>query len=351
MTPAVAVVAEHALQRFTNSPVYSQPSLENDHTALLLSGGGNLAFFHLGVIKTLHASGLLPRVLSGASAGSVIAAIVGTRAEYELDGLHEDELSFIGFPQDEEPGRDYSAAALEEALAQVLPDVTFAEAEEISGKALNISLAGRDFGGVVCGPKTTPNVLVRDAVRASCAVPFVYEPVVVRERRRGQDRPFHSGRGWVDGSLYADVPEPFIRSRYGVRHTIVSLVNPAVRPFIADPSWVPGQRHVRGLFMGAFRDAALNWARIGRMASVMPKARDVFDTACRLMQQTYGGDLVLTPSRRIVLSELLDQPSSELVRRLSADGELRTRARLDEVRALARRSAKRPVPQRAYGMA
>src|SRR3546814_1231502 len=38
-------------------------------SALMLSGGGTLGMFHLGVIKALHQHKLLPRVLSGASAG------------------------------------------------------------------------------------------------------------------------------------------------------------------------------------------------------------------------------------------------------------------------------------------
>ena len=46
-------------------------------TALLLSGGAALASYHLGVIKTLFEQGLLPRIISGASAGSFIAAIIG----------------------------------------------------------------------------------------------------------------------------------------------------------------------------------------------------------------------------------------------------------------------------------
>ena len=38
-------------------------------TALLLSGGAALGFYHVGVVKTLMANRLMPRVLGGASAG------------------------------------------------------------------------------------------------------------------------------------------------------------------------------------------------------------------------------------------------------------------------------------------
>ena len=50
-------------------------------SALLLSGGATLGMFHLGVIKALFEQGLLPRVISGSSAGSIIGAMVGTRTD------------------------------------------------------------------------------------------------------------------------------------------------------------------------------------------------------------------------------------------------------------------------------
>ncbi|RYH18195.1 hypothetical protein EON65_27530 [archaeon] len=42
-----------------------------------LSGGAYLGYYHLGVVKALFEEGLLPRVISGASAGSIMTAIVG----------------------------------------------------------------------------------------------------------------------------------------------------------------------------------------------------------------------------------------------------------------------------------
>src|SRR5690606_5362005 len=57
--------------------------------ALLLSGGATLGLFHIGVVKALWEKGLLPQVITGSSAGSIIAAMVGTRTEAELPGLFE----------------------------------------------------------------------------------------------------------------------------------------------------------------------------------------------------------------------------------------------------------------------
>ena len=52
-------------------------------TALLLSGGAALGFYHVGVCKALLENGLMPRVLSGASAGSIVCAMIGTRTNEE----------------------------------------------------------------------------------------------------------------------------------------------------------------------------------------------------------------------------------------------------------------------------
>lgn len=45
--------------------------------------GAALGFYHLGVVKALMENGLLPRVMSGASAGSIVSAMIGTRTDEE----------------------------------------------------------------------------------------------------------------------------------------------------------------------------------------------------------------------------------------------------------------------------
>lgn len=56
-------------------------------TALHLSGGAALGVHHLGVLKAMLELRMLPRVLSGTSAGSIIAAIAGVRTHAELEAL------------------------------------------------------------------------------------------------------------------------------------------------------------------------------------------------------------------------------------------------------------------------
>lgn len=47
-------------------------------TALLMSGGGGLGMYHLGVVKALYEQDLLPKIIAGTSAGSLVAAFIGT---------------------------------------------------------------------------------------------------------------------------------------------------------------------------------------------------------------------------------------------------------------------------------
>lgn len=334
MTVAVALVGGKALRNYRQklglgARAKAKPS------ALLLSGGGNLGYFHLGVIDVLLENGLLPRVISGASAGSTMAALIGTRSERELHALRQQEhglLSAANTTIDGPVTSDSVRASLEKAL----PDVTFAEAQEISGRALNVSVSAREgAGGLVCGPRTTPDVLVRDAVLASCAVPRVFAPVELRQRKRGQILPFAPGHQWIDGSIYADIPSDEIKRRYGVRHTIVSMVNPLARPFLSEQAATHGL--ARRALTRAAHKSALGWIALGRScARTVPTVHEAFDTVYRLVHQDYSGDLMLAPSRRFAaLSTVLDMPTSETMRSLSAEGAERARARLGELQALA----------------
>jgi hypothetical protein len=53
-------------------------------TALLLSGGAIFGLTHIGVVKTLLETRLLPRIISGTSVGSIVAAVICTRKDDDL---------------------------------------------------------------------------------------------------------------------------------------------------------------------------------------------------------------------------------------------------------------------------
>jgi hypothetical protein len=125
----------------------------------------------------------------------------------------------------------------------------------------------------------------------------------------------------------------------------VTLVNPAVRPFVSDRPRGRAGHYLRNKFLGVAKSTALSCAQMAKMTVGWGRTGDVLDSVCRVIDQAYGGDLVITPSRRIVVSDLLDHPRKELVLSLIADGEARTRSRLEEIRTIgAPLAPKRVVP-------
>lgn len=58
-------------------------------TALLLSGGGTFGLSHIGTCKALHEMNLLPRFISGSSAGSIVASVICCRTDLELGLLFD----------------------------------------------------------------------------------------------------------------------------------------------------------------------------------------------------------------------------------------------------------------------
>lgn len=204
-------------------------------TALLLSGGAGLGAYHLGVVDALVTAGLLPRVISGASAGSIVAATVCCRTQTELVAILRDMTDDDAEP-DYQAGKSGRGAALfrldffrwrhhmgdeEEAsnsgawhrsineagslmsgdhLADVIRsnvggDLTFQEAFDRTARILNIPVREHDATGqtgrvkAAAPPRllnylTAPHVVVWSAARASCAVPGVFapSPLLVRDK-------------------------------------------------------------------------------------------------------------------------------------------------------------------------
>lgn len=69
-------------QKILNELVFARQSF--GRSALLLSGGGTFGMNHIGVIKALFEANLLPRIISGASAGSIVCAVLCTKTDLEI---------------------------------------------------------------------------------------------------------------------------------------------------------------------------------------------------------------------------------------------------------------------------
>ena len=204
-------------------------------SALLLSGSGSFLYFHVGVVKALWDEGVLPTILAGSSGGSIVAAVVCTRKDAEVGAfLASDKLARA----DRDPEvRRLAPDEVAARLAELIPDLTFQEAYEVSGRHLNVSVAPAEKyqNGRLLNAITAPNVLIREAVLASCAVPGVFPPVMLMARdEAGKRVPYQPDRRWVDGSVTHDIPTKRLERLYGVNHHIVSQANPLALPFATD---------------------------------------------------------------------------------------------------------------------
>ncbi len=297
-------------------------------TALMLSGAGALGYFHLGVAVALNEQRLLPRVISGSSAGSLIAGIIGTRSARELDSyLKTDRLREQLREQDllVEPGL-LRRMTDDQIIAQIhgsVPDLTFQEAYEISRRHINITVSAtrRHQKSRLLNAITSPNVLVRSAIQASCAIPGVFSPVTLLARdAHGKIKKYLPKETWVDGSLASDLPARRLSRLYGVNHYIASQANPLVLWSLLE------FRHRDGLIPNIL-DFGLRiqkeWLRYLRSSTAKvlkraPTAAYVMDSMFSIAGQEYAGDINLVPHFRLfdprkILSHLSEEDRDYLI--------------------------------------
>ncbi|MFV0476912.1 MAG: DUF3336 domain-containing protein [Parahaliea sp.] len=277
-------------------------------SALMLSGSGTFLYFHIGVVRAMWSEGLVPNIVSGSSGGSVVGAIVCTHADNELSRILDEQWLIARFAVAESDKMARSHRLQDEQVRdhinQVIPDMTFQEAFELTGRHLNISIAPseRHQNSRLLNAVTSPNVLIRDAVQASCAVPGVYKPVRLMARDiNGKRVPFLENRKWIDGSVADDLPAKRLARLYGVNHYIVSQANPLVARFIGTTK--------RGMstfdiLRDAGRDTLRTWlnthmALMAKPLSRFPAINSAASLSMSVINQTYNGDINLVRPMRI----------------------------------------------------
>jgi TAG lipase/steryl ester hydrolase/phospholipase A2/LPA acyltransferase len=300
-------------------------------SALMLSGGGVLGFYHLGVVKTLLEQGLLPRVISGSSAGSLVAGVVGTHTDKELEHFYRP--SNVHFEAEREASvfsrmffganPQIDVGDLERLVARMVPDFTFQEAYEKTGRQISITVAPAEphQRSRLLNALTSPNVFVRSAVMASCAVPGVFPPVMLMARNvHGEAQPYLPTRRWVDGSIADDLPAKRLSRLYSANHYIVSMVNPIAIPFLRKE----GNRSALGAALGSLGVGMgrelLNFYRgvVQRQGDNWPRFNMLMNSVHALIDQEYSGDVNIVPSFRWynpakILSHLSEKDLIELM--------------------------------------
>jgi NTE family protein len=315
-------------------------------SALLLSGGGIYGNFHVGVVKVLEEQDLLPSVISGSSAGSLIAAIVGTHTRKELDRvLHERHLQIetervSRTLQDALKGMipRFDVHQIAMHIERLVPDLTFAEALERSGIHINISVSPAEVHQMprLLNAVTSPNVYVRSAVLASCSVPGVFPPaMLVAKNRYGEPQPYLPNRRWYDGSMSDDIPAKRLSRLYGVNHFIVSQVNPfalaLTRPYSAQlapySAWI---QLCRQSTLGAASAMQKIFSRRGPRWSRFNFALNGFVS---VLAQEYKGDINILPDLGMVKPwRGMASPTEAQLREIIHAGERATWPKVEMIR-------------------
>lgn len=310
-------------------------------SALMLSGSGSFLFFHMGVVKAMLEQGVLPDIISGSSGGSVVGALLCTHRDDEFGPLFDPEWLDakvqelgLGIEIGQRASRDDVRAQIE----ALIPDLTFQESFELTGRHLNISVApaARHQNSRLLNAIASPNVLIREAVQASCAVPGVFDPVMLMARDHMGDRvPYLPDRKWVDGSVTNDLPAKRLGRLYGVNHYIVSQANPLATPFVSElkqpESALAQMRQASIATLKTWVNA--NMIIWEKPLAMFPMLNAAANMAKSVIDQEYGGDItIMNPPRLWSMRKVLSRLSVAEMAELILIGERATWPRLEMIR-------------------
>ncbi|KAI2638347.1 acyl transferase/acyl hydrolase/lysophospholipase [Xylaria nigripes] len=330
-------------------------------SALLLSGGGTFGMSHIGVLKALFEAKLLPRIISGASAGSIVCAVFCAKTDDEIPQAIRDfphgDLAVFEEQGNEDGLMDHVRRLLTQGnwsdikhltrvMRDLLGDITFQEAYNRTRRICNICVSTASIYEL---PKllnyvTAPNVMIWSAVAASCSVPIVFSAaaLLVKNPLTGEQSPWNpTPQAWIDGSVENDLPMTKLSEMFNVNHFIVSQVNPHVVPFLAkdeapclsddrdsavykeEPDWL---YTITSLAKTEALHRMQLMAEIGVFPNLVTKLRSI-------LSQKYSGDINILPAIGILdLPQILRNPTAEFMTRSCLLGERATWPKLARIR-------------------
>ncbi len=163
---------------------------------LALGGGAARGFAHIGVIKALESQGIVPDIIVGTSAGSVVGAMYAA-------GNNGFALQKMALDMDEATISDWSLPLFAKSSGVLKGDALQNYVNKMVVQ-VPIERLKKPFGAVATDLHTGLPILFQRgntglAVRASSAVPGVFQPVKINDRF------------YVDGGLVSPVPVRFAR--------------------------------------------------------------------------------------------------------------------------------------------
>lgn len=226
-------------------------------TALMLLGGLTFGVSHIGVLIALLENNLLPRVILGSSAGLVIASILCSHTNDELEQLLAEVLDrpfvFFGLAPTEggrfksllarishllKYGTVFDISGVRDTVHSFVGDLTFREAYNRTGKILNITVSPASMHEQtrLLNYLTAPHCLIWSAVCALCLVPGIFPSNSIYEKipETNAIREWNNDQllKYVDGSVDGDLPITRLSEMFNVDHIIAVQVNPHVSPVL-----------------------------------------------------------------------------------------------------------------------
>lgn len=327
-------------------------------SALVLSGGAAFGMYHFGVVRALHLNGLLPRIIAGASAGSIVAAIICTSSDEQLAQMCEKNFSWsehynLCFFQGasvsyfiKSGGKAiYNGRAFEKALKDDIGEsLTFMEAYDLTGRICNITVSGLKGSTrypMLLNYLTSPNVLIWSAVQASCALPGVFEPkALLAKDRFGNVEPYMSdGLKWQDGSMQSDLPLSRLAELFNVNYFIVSQVNPQARIMSGIGAGTP-HGPIFGLAQFLRREIKQYLLSLSELLlqrgghRISPWLRPAGFSLVALIVQEYTGDVTIINGPGFAgMHKLLENGTTEMMQRYTDESERVTWKYMEQIKS------------------
>ncbi|CAI4785737.1 BBL_G0049500.mRNA.1.CDS.1 [Saccharomyces cerevisiae] len=315
-------------------------------TALVLSGGSTFGLFHIGVLAALFESDLMPKVISGSSAGAIVASIFCVHTTQEIPSLLTNVLNmeFNIFNDDNskspnenllikisrfcQNGTWFNNQPLINTMLSFLGNLTFREAYNKTGKILNITVSP---ASIYEQPKllnnlTAPNVLIWSAVCASCSLPGVFPstPLFEKDPHTGKIKEWGatnlhlSNMKFMDGSVDNDMPISRLSEMFNVDHIIACQVNIHVFPLLKFSNTCVGgeiEKEITARFRNQvtkifkfFSDETIHFLDILKELEFHPY---LMTKLKHLFLQQYSGNVTILPDLSMVgqFHEVLKNPS------------------------------------------
>ncbi len=343
---SINFVCDNEFEGITNYDklrIFEEGNRIHGNTALMLSGGASYGIYHLGVVKALLEQDLLPKILSGSSMGAVIAGAACTKTNEELKTYFANQKSIhrvalkVQEPEDIlQVGSVMDRTQLMEHIENNIGDYTFKEAFEKTGRTLNISVSAtrKRQRPRVLNHYTTPHLLVKHSILASCALPGIFPPVtLLAKNSRGEIVPYMESEKWIDGSVHLDIPMQRIIRLHNVSRSIVSQANPHVLPFLKDSKNIDLFSFVRDLVSSTIQTQMLKIIDLGIHLSEEMPWFSILDKTRAMIDQEYIGDInIYYPMTLHSVPKIFANPTQEEFEEFIKKGEIATYPKIAFIR-------------------